>query len=51
MARQNKKAKHGKKRTRINKRKLIIVTVGLLIVAFGLFKIFQTVFSGISVAK
>ena len=51
MARQNKKAKHGKKRNRINKRKLIIVTVSLLIVVFGLFKVFQTVFSGISVAK
>lgn len=51
MARQNKKGKHGKKRTRINKRKLILVVVGLLIVAFSLFKVLQTVFSGISVAK
>lgn len=52
MARQSKKGKHRRKKTtKINKKKLIFVVVCLLIVIFGLFKVFQVVSSGISVAK
>lgn len=54
MARKDKKrnkGKHGKKRTRIDKRKLLVVVVCLLIVAFGIFKAFQVVSTGVSVAK
>lgn len=52
MARQSKKGKHRRrKRTRIDKRKLLLVVVCLFIVTFGLFKAFQAVSSGVSVAK
>ncbi len=52
MARQRKKGKHRRKKTtRIDKRKLTLVVVCLLIVTFGLFKAFQVVSSGVSVAK
>lgn len=52
MARQNKKGKHRrKKKARINKKKLLIVAICLLIVTFALFKAFQSVLTGVSVAK
>ena len=52
MARQSKKGKYRrKKKARINKRKLLVVVVLILIVTFGLFKAFQAISKGASVAK
>lgn len=52
MARQSKKGKHRRKKTtRIDKRKLILVIICLLILILGLFKALQAVLSGVSVAK
>lgn len=52
MARQNKKGKYRRKKTiRIDKRKLLLAVVCLLIITFGLFKALQAVSEGISVAK
>lgn len=52
MARQTKKGKHrSKKRSKVNRKKLLLVVGCILIVTFGLFKAFQAVWSGVSVAK
>lgn len=52
MARQTRKGKCGKKkRTRLDKRKLILVLVCLLILTVGLFKAFKVTLETVSVAK
>lgn len=52
MAGQNKKGKHRKKkRTRLDKRKLLLVVGCLLIITFILLKVFKATFETVSVAK
>lgn len=52
MARQTKNRKYRKrKKTRINKKKLLVLVVFILIITFGLFKAFQVISKGASVAK
>lgn len=52
MARQSKKGnRKRKKNTKIDKRKLLILIVCLLVIVFSLFKVFQVVSSSVSVAK
>ena len=52
MARQSKNKKYRKKKkTRINKRKLFILVIFILIVTFSLFKVFEVISKGASVAK
>lgn len=52
MARQTKNRKYRKrKKTRINKKKLLVLVVFILIITFGLFKVFQAISKGASVAK
>lgn len=51
MAKKSEKGRHRKKQAKIDRRKLLVIVVCLLIVVFGLFKALQATLVGVSVAK